>query len=217
MFKDIGKYAGLAAGIGILLASVSFGLAQTQKSASPASAEARERVQNKLMEIQDRQKQKLAAQIANQFDHINKVWTDHFTNVLNRLEAILEKIKNRADKAAANSQDASGVDAAIKNAETAILTARAAVETQAKKTYAVDLTAVNSGIATTTTAMGQNKLIINLRAQFKTLRDQLREDLFELRDGAIKDSRTAVQDALQALTKVPKVDEEPVATSTPSS
>lgn len=269
--KDIGKYAGIACGIGLLLISVSFAFGQGTTgnlSATPtkkqleamelrktqalqnlatstikqkletvqnrvkATAEnlekvrneaqtkvlqTREKIQSKLMEIQNQQKQKLAEQIADQFDHINEVWTGHFTNVLNRLEAILEKIKNRADKAATNAQDVSEVDADIKKAETAILTARAAVETQAKKTYAMDLTAVNSGIATTTTAMGQNKLIINLRAQFKTLRDQLREDLFELRDGAIKDSRTAVQDALQALSDVPSVDEEPTATSTPSS
>lgn len=177
--------------------------------------EAREKIQQKVTEIRDKQKQKLAEQIVNQLERLNKVWTDHFTNVLNHLDAVLQKIKTRADKTSANNQDVSVVNAAAQAAETAISNARSAIETQAKKTYTIDLTAVNSDIATTTTAIGQNQLIINLRAQFKTLRDQLKKDLFGLRDGLIKDARTAVQSTLQALNKIPKVNEEPVATSTP--
>ncbi len=157
----------------------------------------------------------MAEQIVNQLERLNKVWTDHFTNVLNHLDTVLQKIKTRADKASANSQDVSGVNAAIQAAETTISNARSAVEAQAKKTYTVDLTAVNSGIATTTAATGQNQLVINLRAQFKVVRDQLMKDLFGLRDGLMKDSRLAVQNALQLLSKIPKVNEEPVATSTP--
>jgi hypothetical protein len=270
MIKNIGKYAGLAAGIGVLLGSASFVLAQTQKSPTPASVtttnqnaasieqrkiqalqniatttvkkiiesavktsgeamqnlekirvEAQEKIkqtvekaQQKITEIRDEQKQQQALQIANQLDHLNQQWTEHFTQVLNRLEVILEKIKNRADKAAANANDVSAVDAAISAAETAISNARAAVETQAKKTYTVDLTAVSSGIATTTTTAGQNQLIINLRAQFKTLKDQLEKNLTSLRDGLMKDARTAVQKALEELIKVPNVDVEPTATST---
>lgn len=267
--KDIGKYAGITIGIGILLLSafafakdsgksltltankkletvgqrriqalqnlatstIKQRLEDIQKKADEAKQnlekirdeaqakmkQAKEKLEEKMNEIRDKQKQKMAQQIEKQFDHLNQVWTDHFTKVLNRFDAILEKIKTRADKAAANGQDVSGVDTLIKTAETTISNARTAVEAQAKKTYTVDLTVVNSGVATTTTPTGQDQLIKNLRAQFKTLRDQLMKDLFGLRDGVMKDSRNAVQDALQALSKVPKVDEEPVATSTPSS
>lgn len=268
--KNIGKYAGIICGIGLMLLSVSFAFGQSpgNLSATPTKkqmeamelrriqalqnlatstiqqklenlqkkademrqnlekirneAQARikqqkEKLEEKINEIRDKQKQKMAQQIEKQLDHLNQIWTEHFTNVLNRLEAILEKIKTRADKAAANGQDISEVDAAIKKAEAAIAAARTAVETQAKKTYTADLTAINSGIATTTTPAGQDQLIKNLRAQFKALREQLMKDLFGLRDGVIKDSRKAVHDAFQALSKVPKVDEEPTSTSTPSS
>lgn len=177
--------------------------------------EAREKIQQKVTEISNKQKQKSADQIVNQLEHLNKVWTDHFTSVLNHLDTVLQKIKTRADKASANNQDVLEANTAIKAAETAISNARAAVEAQVKKTYTVDLTAVNSGIATTTTAIGQNQLVINLRAQFKKLRDQLMKDLFGLRDGLMKEARLAVQNSFQLLSKIPKVNEEPVATSTP--
>lgn len=167
-----------------------------------------EKIQQKMAEIRDKQKQKLAEQVVNQLERLNKVWTDHFTNVLNHLDAVLQKIKTRVDKASANSQDVSAVNAAVVAAETAISNSRAAIEVQAKKTYTVDLTAVNSDIATTTTASGQNQLMINLRAQFKTLRDQLMKDLFGLRDGLMKDSRLAVQTSLQLLSKISKVNED---------
>ena len=170
--------------------------------------EAREKVQKKVAEIRDEQKQKLAGQIVNQLEHLNKVWTDHFTNVLNRLDAVLQKIKTRADKASSNGQDVIAVNTAVQTAETAISNARGAVEAQAKKIYAVDTTTVNIGVASTTSATGQTQIIKNLKAQFKTVGDQLKKDLFVLRDGLIKDSRTAVQNALQALNKVPKVNED---------
>jgi hypothetical protein len=72
---------------------------------------------------------------------------------------------------------------------------------------------VSSGVATTTTTAGQNQLIINLRAQFKTLKDQLKKDLTSLRDGLMEDARSAAQKALEELSKVPNVDAEPAATS----
>jgi gas vesicle protein len=168
----------------------------------------RAKVQEKIGEILNNQKQKSAEQIVSQLEHLNEVWTDHFADVLNHLDTVLQKIKTRADKAAANSLDVSGVNTAITTAETAISKARTAIETQAKKAYTVDLTAVQKDIATTTTAIGQNKLVTNLRAQFKTLRDQLMKDLFGLRDGLVKEARTTVQNAFQALSKVPDVNED---------
>ncbi len=264
MLKNIGKYAGVLAGLGFLLASVSLISAQTtakekleimeqrkiqalknfatttakqkleeiekqveekkqnlekiREEAQTKIKEVRGKAQNKIREIRDEQKKKQAEQIENQFTHLNKVWTDHFTQLLNKYEAVLQKIKNRADKAAANSIDVSEVDAQIKKAETAITAARTAVETQAKKTYTVDITAVNSGIATTTNAVGQNQLIKNLKEQFKAVKTQLEKDLKALRDGLMKNAKDAVHSAFQTLAKIPKVDEEKEikATSTPS-
>ena len=96
-----------------------------------------------------------------------------------------------ATKAETSGKDVTAVKTAIQNAKAAIETARTAVETQAKKPY----------IATFSSETG-------LGAAFKAVREQLRRDLFGLRDGAMKSSREAVQNALQALKGVPKVDED---------
>jgi len=52
-----------------------------------------------------------------------------------------------------------------------------------------------------------------LRTQFQNLHKSLFKDLFALRDGAMKGARKSVQDALQTLSQIPKVDDDS-ATST---
>lgn len=192
-------------------------LEKIQQQAQNKIQQVQTKVQEKITEIRDQQKQRLAQQIVNQFDHINQVWTNHFTQLLNQYDVILQKIQNRADKAAANNSDVSTVNSAIQAAQTAIVNARTAVETQAQKTYTVNLTAINNQITTTSTAAGQNELIKNLKSQFQSIKDQLHKDLFALRDGAMKDARTALQNAFQALSKIPGVDKEPKTTSTSTS
>ncbi len=175
----------------------------------------REEMQQKIEKIKDEKKKKQADQIAKQFDHTNQVWTNHFADLLKHYDAVLQKIKTRTDKAAANGKDVSAVKIAILNAETKIADGRTAVTTQAGKTYTVDVTAITGGVASTTTSTGQDQMVKNLRDQFKTVKEKLTNDLHALRDGAIKEAKTAVQNALQTLSKVPKVDEEHTATSTP--
>jgi len=148
-------------------------------------------LKDKISKLRDEKKRQIATRLDEQMARLNIQWTDHFSNVLNRLLEILGKIELRTTKAETSGKDVTAVKTAIQNAKAAIETARTAVETQAKKTY----------IATFSSETG-------LGAAFKVVREQLRKDLFGLRDGAMKSARQAVQNALQALKSVPKVDED---------
>ena len=148
-------------------------------------------LKDKISKLRDGKKRQIATRLDEQMARLNIQWTNHFSNVLNRLLEILGKIELRTTKAETSGKDVTAVKTAIQNAKAAIETARTAVETQAKKTY----------IATFSSETG-------LGAAFKVVREQLRKDLFGLRDGAMKNSRKAVQNALQALKSVPKVDED---------
>ena len=171
----------------------------------------REEAKQRLSDIRDKKKQELALKLANQFEELNKKWTDHFTQQLGRLGEILLKIQERADTAASNGKDVTAVSTAIKSANTAIDSARTAVVAQASKTYTLDVSSVTTTVATTTTN-GQDELMRGLRTQFQNLHKTLFKDLFALRDGAMKDARKAVQDALQTLSKVPNVDDDSAST-----
>jgi len=173
---------------------------ETAREEVKKTIEARQaELKDKISKLRDEKKKQIATRLDEQMARLNTQWTDHFNNVLNRLSEILGKIELRAAKAETNGKDVSAVKTAIQNAKNAITTARTAVETQAKKTY----------IATFSSETG-------LGAAFKAVREQLRKDLFGLRDGAMKSSREAVQNALQVLKGIPKVNEEPKATTTPS-
>jgi len=148
-------------------------------------------LKDKISKLRDKKKRQIVTRLDEQMARLNIQWTNHFSNVLNRLLEILGKIELRTTKAETSGKDVTAVKTAIQNAKAAIETARTAVETQAKKTY----------IATFSSETG-------LGAAFKVVREQLRKDLFGLRDGAMKNSREAVQNALQALKSVPKVDED---------
>lgn len=175
---------------------------QLRQQAQERMAQAKENAKNRINQISDAKKRAIAQRIVDQLNHVNQVWTNHFANVLDRLDDVLQKIQSRTDKVAANGTDVSSVATAIQKAKTAIATARTAVTAQAQKTYALNLSTIPQGT-------DQGALVSQLRNQFKTLHEQLRKDLTALRDGVIKDARQAVHDALQALRQLPHVDEEP--------
>lgn len=168
---------------------------EAKKAAEKRHAELKDRI-NKL---RDEKKKQIATRLDEQMNHLNAVWTDHFNNTLDRLSEILSKVELRADKAGANGKDVSAARTAIQNAKTAIETARNAVEAQAKKTY--------------TATFSSEK---ELGAAFKAVKEQLKKDLFGLRDGAMKSAREAVQNALRSLKGVSGVDEEPKTESNPA-
>lgn len=166
--------------------------------------EVREKAHKRVEDIRDSAKKEKAARLAAQFDKLNSTWTDHFARTLDRLDAILQKVADRAAIAATNGKDVAATNAAIATAKTAIASARTAVSAQAAKTYTLDTSVVTTA---TTTDSGQGELMKGLRTAFKNLHQTLFKDLFALRDGVMKDAHTAVQSAHQALSKIPKVDE----------
>lgn len=162
----------------------------------------REEAKQRLSDIRDKKKQQMAERLAEQFDNLNKKWTDNFIQQLDHYGAILLKIQERADIAATNGKDITATNSAIQSANTAIDTARTAVIAQAAKTYTLDASSV------TTTSSGQDELIKGLRTAFQDLHKTLFNDLFALRDGVMKNARAAVQGALQTLSQIPKVDDD---------
>lgn len=180
-----------------------------QKERDEAQGKVKERrkdLREKIGRIKDGKKQEAANKIASQMEHINQVWINHFINVLDRLDGVLQKIKSRVEKLASSGTDVSSTNAAIVKAEIAIATARTAVAAQAQKTYVVDITIMTQNTSTTAE---QNSLVGDLRKKFKELKDQLFADLTALRDGVMKAARIAVHDALKTLPKSPNVDREP--------
>lgn len=150
-------------------------------------------------QIRDEKKKNVALKLDAGLKHINEQWTTHFSKVLDRLSEILGKVELRAEKAKANDKNIMAVTTAVENAKQAIAAAKTAVEAQVQKSYVA-------------TFASEDKL----RDTFKEQRNKLHQDLFGLRDGLIKEARKAVQDALQSLRGVPKVDEESAADSVPS-
>lgn len=171
-----------------------------REAAEEKVQEIREAARQRISDIKDAKKQEAANKIVAQLARVNKVATEHFASVLDELDAILQKIQSRAEKARSGGQDVSSVLSAIATAQGSIAKARTAVESQASKVYVIDL-------SSTATDDPQESLIATLRQQFQDLHTQLKTDLTALRDGPMTDARKAVQVALQALKSVPKVDD----------
>lgn len=167
----------------------------------------REKAKQRLSDIRDKAKQQMAERIANQFDTLNKKWTDHFIQQLEHYSDVLLKIEERANIASTSGKDIQATTAAIVSAKTSIETARTAVIAQAAKTYVLNTASVTTTVATTT-ASGQDQLMKGLRTEFQNLHKALFKDLTLLRDGVMKNARTAVQSALQTLSQIPGVDDD---------
>lgn len=170
-------------------------------------AQMRQAAQERIAAIQDKVKQQLAQRLAAQFDQINKTWTEHFMQMLDRYDTILQKVQDRATAAATAGKDTTSTNVAIAAAKASIATARTAVTAQAAKTYTLDLsTATTTVTAATSTSQGQMQLMQGLRTSFQNLHETLFKDLFALR-GYMTATRSAVQSALQTLGQIPGVDQ----------
>lgn len=181
------------------------------------AAQMRAKAQERLAAVQDKAKQQLVEHLSGAFDRINKTWTNHFSRLLDRYDAILQKIQDRARVAGERGKSVTAANAAIEAAHTAITSARGAVAVQAARTYVPDLSSASTTtVIATSTPSGQKQIMQGFRTAFQTLRDELFGDLFALRDGQMKEVRTAMQAAFHALSRIPGVDERS-ATSTASS
>ena len=168
---------------------------QTRREETKEKIEVKKReLKERTSRIKDEKKRNAADKIFNQLNHINEQWVKHFENMLSKLEEILTKVESRAAEAAAGGKDVSKVNSAITAAKTAIANAKSAVEIQAGKVYSVATSSVAVGATSTDAA-----IVSQLRGSFKSSSEQLRKDLFNLRDGVMKEARQAVHNAFKAL------------------
>jgi hypothetical protein len=166
----------------------------------------RTQAQQRIGEIKDKVIQQKAEKLAGQFQNLNKVWTDHFSNLLNRYTAIVQKMQARADIAAKNGKDVTAANASIQSAKDAIATAQAAVTAQTTKAYAPTIPVTMTGSQATATSSNDTEIVNELRTSFQNLHSTFFTDLFALRDGSMKNARVAMQTALKALQAVPEID-----------
>lgn len=169
----------------------------------------RAELRGKVLAIGDARRRDAALAVIGQFSHSNTIATDHFANVLNHLEKVLGKVESRAQKAEAGGGNVTAVRMAVGRAKESIAQARTAVSIQAKKSYQTAINARSIPSSESSTPEGQNNLISSMRGQFQAARTALKNDLFALRDGPMKNARRAVQDAIKALMQVPDVDKNP--------
>lgn len=122
----------------------------------------REEFKTRMQTIKDQRKKAVVERIDTKLSTINEKHTNRFTEVLGNLQLILDKVTDK-DTAAA---------------QTAIDTARKAVETQAEKTYTIIITDevnLKQNVGATTSQLRQDltathKAVIDARHAVKTLR-----------------------------------------------
>jgi len=198
----VGMFFGMltSAQLTITIPKITSGVAQQQKQ---------QEIQNllqKINQINDINKRYLATKIVNEMDFTNTTATDHFNNVLDQLDNVVQLIQSRSLKAASNGKDVSDVNDAVQKAEQSIETARSTVEQQSEKTYIVDITLLPK---ITSTQAGQNKMVSVLKTQFGINNTQLKTDISSIENGVMKNARGDTRNAFLVLAEVPEVDNQP--------
>lgn len=113
-------------------------LQQQRKKARELFREKREEFKTRLQELKDVRKKTLVERIDTRITTMNTNRTNHFLDVLERLEVILDRIRDKAETAKTNGKDTSELEAAITAASDALSLARSAVAAQAGKEYIID-------------------------------------------------------------------------------
>lgn len=162
-------------------------------------AEYKNQLRERLQNIQNENKRKIVENIYERINGLNEIITNHYLNVLNHLEDILERIASRAAKAETNGLDTTKVKEAITKAQEKIDKAREEVKKQAEKIYEPP---------TITTEQ-------NLKLEVGQLRQQLHTDLKAV-EKVVKEARTAVKEAAITLAQIPKVDQINIPVSSPT-
>jgi len=149
----------------------------------------RSELKDRLLEIRDERKREVVERIDSKMDALNERMTNHYMNVLDKIEDALTRVSDRAG--------ASVLDGAISDAQSAIDTARAAVQEQAGKTYSFDISDEE-----------------DLRVDVGRARQALGDDLAAVRD-LVKKAKEAVRNAAVTLAQLNGSELEP--TETPES
>lgn len=136
----------------------------------------------RLQEIKDEKKRKGVETIDENIAKNNEKWTNHLTDVLNRLSAILEKIKIKTDEAENQGKDVTEVRDAIIKAQESIADAQLAVEAQREEAYTIIIgSEENLGQSVSTTVKSFKTNIKSVFEKVKAARQAVRDVLKSLK------------------------------------
>jgi len=155
----------------------------------------RNELKAKLQKITTERKQKIAERIYDRINALNERMTDHYLDVLEKLEKLLERVESRTAKVKTNGRDVAEVEILITQAKEAISKAREAVKNQAQKIYQIELTTET-----------------NLRIDVGKARQMLHDDLKAV-EKLVKEARESVRLVIVKLAQIPKVDELEISTT----
>jgi len=156
----------------------------------------REALKVKLQSIKDERKKAAVERIDTRLGEINANRMNELTKALDKIEGVLRRVSDRADRAVDKGIDVAAVKTAVTQADTAIASARSAVTAQTGKTYPLAV----AGEAT-------------LRTDVKSSRDALEKDLRAVRE-AVKAAHEAVRNAAVTLAQTPRINEVPTTMGT---
>lgn len=158
---------------------------ETKREEARTKIEAeREALKARMELIRDTRKSEAVLRIADRLNELNTKMLRHFTDALEKLEKIVERIQARTDELSGRGTDVSEVTLALTNATEKIRIARVAIDAQALKTYPI-ATSTESG----------------LRDAVKAARDLLNKDLRTV-SVVVKEARDGVHAAAVAFGKV---------------
>lgn len=149
----------------------------------------RQSVQNEITKIKNEQKRTIVEGIYTKINDFNRHRTDHLAEVITQLESVLQKIKQRTEKASAHKLDVASVRTAITEAERALDAAHQAVAMQAEKVYVITISAEK-----------------NMKTEIGTLQQTVHGDVKALYE-TVKRARASVQNAAMTLGQIPGVDD----------
>jgi len=137
---------------------------QAQKAQAVAAREAAHtQFQQKLTTIADARKKTIVTHADTKMAEINAARLDAWTNHLDKMSQILERVIAKAATAKAGGSDTASVDDAVAAAQQAIAIAQAAVTTQSSKQYTITIGAENAlktAVTTTTRSLKQDLIAV---------------------------------------------------------
>lgn len=128
----------------------------------------RQAFRQRLLQVQDTSKQKALERIDNKIQVTNQSVTDRFTDILEDLESINNRVGSKAEELSTNGKDTQALEDAIADATSAIAAAKAAVRTQSSQEYIVEIGSDD------TLKVQATQTIASFRADINTLREQIK-------------------------------------------
>lgn len=148
---------------------------------SSESGKKKEEFRKKLSELKDEAKKEKLSNLDENLGKVNTNTVNRWNKLLERLTAILEKIKTRTDEESTKGVDVTSILAAISNAETKIADAKKAVNDQSDNVYTITIGSES-----------------NLGQSVKSAISGLKTDL-KSTEIAVKDAKNAVVAVLKLL------------------